>query len=134
MKANKVSSLSIVNQLSDKQKEELLEEDHRYYFLLLGLEVRKVHQRKEIEIYRDITYQRLLRYTIRLNYSNWESNLRDDVTSKPKQYLKSLINETEDIELIERYKSFNKNELASHIIEEKLREFDPLVHRFHTSM
>ena len=134
MKANKVSSLSIVNQLSDKQKEELLEEDHRYYFLLLGLEVRKVHQRKEIEIYRDITYQRLLRYTIRLNYSNWESNLRDDVTSKPKQYLKSLINETDDIELIERYKSFNKNELASHIIEEKLREFDPLVHRFHTSM
>lgn len=134
MKANKVSSLSIVNQLSDNQKEELLEEDHRYYFLLLGLEVRKVHQRKEIEIYRDITYQRLLRYTIRLNYSNWESNLRDEVTSKPKQYLKSLINETDDIALIERYKSFNKNELASHIIEEKLREFDPLVHRFHTSM
>ena len=134
MKANKVSSLSIVNQLSDNQKEELLEEDHRYYFLLLGLEVRKVHQRKEIEIYRDITYQRLLRYTIRLNYSNWESNLRDEVTSKPKQYLKSLINETDDIALIERYKSFNKNELASHIIEEKLRKFDPLVHRFHTSM
>lgn len=133
MSAKKISSLSIADKLNDKQKEELLKEDYRYHFVLLGLSIKKFHLRNKIKIYRVITYQRLLNYTIRLNYSNWEGNLRDDVTSNPKRYLASLINKTEDRELIEKYKSFNNNDLASHIIEEKLREFDPLVYRFHTT-
>lgn len=131
MSAKKTSSLSIADKLNDKQKEELLKEDRRYHFVLLGLSIKKYHLRNEIKRFRVITYQRLLNYTIRLNYSNWEGNLRDDVTSNPKRYLEPLINKTEDRELIEKYKSFNNNELASYIIEEKLREFDPLVYRFH---
>ena len=70
---------------------------------------------EDLEPYRDITYKRLFNFTIQSNDSVWVENLRQEVTSNSQLYLESLISQTEDIDLIEKYKSSTPDELVEHV-------------------
>lgn len=132
---NQVSSLSIADELSEDQKDELLKEDSRYEIILVILSMREsLGLDEDLEPYRDITYKRLFNFTVQSNDSVWVENLRQEVTSNSQIYLESLINQTEDIDLIEKYNSSTPDELVEHVVKLKLKELDPLVYQLFSAI
>ena len=132
---NQVSSLSIADELSEDQKDELLKEDSQYEIILVILSMREsLGLDEDLEPFRDITYKRLFNFTFQSNDSVWVENLRQEVTSNSQFYLESLIDQTEDTDLIEKYNSSTPDELVEHVVKFKLKELDPLVYQLFSAI